>query len=137
MALGLDVAVVSSPSVQLDFAVMPVAPPSNAAAWWADSGVPGHLGNVVIYGHNATAFAPLAGAKVGHQFDVYTARGVYRYVVAEIVILAQEGPSVTTEEKIENGRYIRPFDDERLTLVTCWPFPAGTSHRFIVIAKRS
>ena len=33
----------------------------------------------------------------------------------------------------ENGRWIQPSDDERLTLVTCWPADSNT-HRLILVA---
>jgi LPXTG-site transpeptidase (sortase) family protein len=33
-----------------------------------------------------------------------------------------------------NARWIGPFNDERLTLVTCWPYTNNT-HRVIVVAK--
>jgi sortase A len=38
------------------------------------------------------------------------------------------------EKRLENARWIGPFPDERLTLVTCWPYTNNT-HRVIVIAK--
>jgi len=34
----------------------------------------------------------------------------------------------------ENARWIAPTDDERLTLVTCWPYTNNT-HRVVVVAK--
>jgi sortase A len=39
----------------------------------------------------------------------------------------------TTEERLENARWIQPSADERVTLVTCWP-RFGNSHRLIVVA---
>jgi sortase A len=41
---------------------------------------------------------------------------------------------VSEEKRLENARWIGPFPDERLTLVTCWPYTNNT-HRVIVIAK--
>jgi len=34
----------------------------------------------------------------------------------------------------QNARWIAPTTDERLTLVTCWPY-TGNSHRLIIVAK--
>jgi sortase A len=36
--------------------------------------------------------------------------------------------------RLENAKWIGPFNEERLTLITCWPFNSNT-HRLIVIAK--
>ena len=33
-----------------------------------------------------------------------------------------------------NAQWIAPTDDERLTLVTCWPYISNT-HRLIIVAK--
>jgi sortase A len=33
-----------------------------------------------------------------------------------------------------NARWIQPTDDERVTLVTCWPYTNNT-HRLIIVAK--
>ena len=35
--------------------------------------------------------------------------------------------------RIENAQWIEQTDDERLTLVTCWPY-TDNSHRLIVVA---
>jgi sortase A len=37
------------------------------------------------------------------------------------------------EVRLANARYIQPTDDERLTLITCWPYESNT-HRVVVIA---
>jgi sortase A len=36
----------------------------------------------------------------------------------------------------KNAQWIMPTGDERLTLVTCWPYEwPGNSHRVIVVAR--
>jgi len=56
----------------------------------------------------------------------------YRYAVEEKLILPDK--YVSAEQKRKNGKWIHSFPNERLTLVTCWPYTNNT-HRVIVIAK--
>ena len=35
---------------------------------------------------------------------------------------------------MENAAWIMPSEDERLTLVTCWPYTSNT-HRLIIVAR--
>ena len=54
----------------------------------------------------------------------------YRIVQKELV--QEQGAS--PEQHRENARWIAPTNDERLTLVTCWPYTSN-SHRLIIVAK--
>jgi sortase A len=47
-------------------------------------------------------------------------------------IVKEKGESVEVRRK--NAQWIAPTNDERLTLVTCWPYTNNT-HRVIVVAK--
>jgi LPXTG-site transpeptidase (sortase) family protein len=38
------------------------------------------------------------------------------------------------EQRVENARWILPSEDERLTLITCWPYESNT-HRLVLVAK--
>lgn len=38
------------------------------------------------------------------------------------------------QTRLENARWIQPSQDERLTLVTCWPANSNT-HRLIIVAR--
>jgi sortase A len=38
------------------------------------------------------------------------------------------------EVRIANAKWIQPTSDERLTLVTCWPYTNNT-HRLIIVAR--
>ena len=42
------------------------------------------------------------------------------------------GESLEVRQK--NASWISPTDDERITLITCWPYTSN-SHRVIVVAK--
>ena len=37
-------------------------------------------------------------------------------------------------QRVENARWIGHFDDERITMVSCWPY-SGNTHRLFVVAK--
>jgi sortase A len=54
------------------------------------------------------------------------------YQVAETLILPERDQPL--EVRLANAQYIQPTDDERLTLITCWPYE-DNSHRAVVIAR--
>jgi LPXTG-site transpeptidase (sortase) family protein len=66
--------------------------------------------------------------------DIITleARGKrYYYLVVQTMTLAEQDQPL--DVRLANARWILPTDDERVTLITCWPYSAST-HRLIVIA---
>lgn len=87
----------------------------------------GERGNTVIAGHRDTHFAILKGMTVGRRLALQTAAGkeiVYQVVATKVVHESQ------TE-------LMAPSDDNRLTLITCYPFDAlqgGAELRFVVQA---
>ncbi|WP_434086659.1 class GN sortase [Shewanella mangrovisoli] len=87
----------------------------------------GTQGNTVIAGHRDTHFAMLNGISVGRRLVLQTAAGkeiVYQVVATEVVYESQ------TE-------WMAPSEDNRLTLITCYPFDAlqgGAELRFVVQA---
>ncbi|MFB2661952.1 class GN sortase [Shewanella mangrovisoli] len=87
----------------------------------------GAQGNTVIAGHRDTHFAMLNGISVGRRLALQTATGkeiVYQVVATEVVHESQ------TE-------WMAPSEDNRLTLITCYPFDAlqgGAELRFVVQA---
>jgi LPXTG-site transpeptidase (sortase) family protein len=109
--------------------------PDERAAGWHQSSAPlGQIGNTVLNGHHniyGEVFHYLVLLKPG---DVVTleSQGKRRYyIVAQTMTLAEEGQPV--EVRQANARWILPTDDERVTLITCWPYNANT-HRLVVIA---
>jgi len=106
-----------------------------AAGFHRGSAYPGHIGNTVISGHHnikGEVFRYIVDLEPGDEVILYVGEMPYRYAVEEKLVLPDK--YVSAEQKRENGKWIRYFPDERLTLVTCWPYTDNT-HRVIVIAK--
>jgi sortase A len=128
--------------------------PKNAAGHHINSVSIGQPGNLVISGHNniyGQVFKPISQAwnndkRVqvdpftdksevlnGREIVLYDADGEpHPYVITEFYRLKDTG--VSTEQRIKNGRFILPTEDERVTIITCWP-PTNNTHRLAVIAK--
>lgn len=107
---------------------------SYAAGWHRDSSYPGNGGNVVLSGHNNTAgevFRYLMDLDAGAEIDLYVDDKVYPYTVEKKMLLEEAG--MAAEVRRQNAQWIAPTNDERLTLVTCWPYSTYT-HRLIVTA---
>jgi sortase A len=106
-----------------------------AGGWHKTSAYPGNVGNIVIAGHHnirGEVFRYVVNLEPGAIVDLYVGQTVYRYMVTEKYILKEKG--MPPEVRQENARWIAPTDDERLTLVTCWPYTNNT-HRVVVVAK--
>ena len=105
-----------------------------AAGFHQSSARPGQLGNTVISGHNnlkGEVFRDLHKLQAGDDVYLWAGDVSYRYHVSVVHRLREKG--VSLEEQAENVRWIMPTDDERLTLVSCWPYWTYT-HRIIVVA---
>jgi LPXTG-site transpeptidase (sortase) family protein len=109
--------------------------PSEFAAGWQDTSARlGLPGNTVLNGHHnayGRVFENLAELRTGDVIQVYSGEWEYRYVVAAKLLLPERGQRL--EVRMENARWLAASEDERLTLVTCWPAESNT-HRLIVIA---
>jgi sortase A len=106
-----------------------------AAGWHENSVLPGAGGNVVLSGHHNTkgeVFRYIVGLEPGDTITLYAGERPYTYTVESRFVVRDKGASA--EKRRENARWIGPFPDEQLTLVTCWPYTNNT-HRVIVIAK--
>ena len=110
--------------------------PEFAAGWHKNSSLPGHPGNTVLSAHNnigGEVFRDLANLEAGHEIEVEADGIAYHYVVEEKYIVKEEGESL--EVRHQNNRFLdKRTPDERLTLVSCWPYQTN-SHRVIVIAR--
>ncbi|MFN8499053.1 MAG: sortase [Anaerolineae bacterium] len=99
------------------------------------SALPGRVGNTVLSGHNnikGEVFRNLIDLNIGDPISLWADGREYRYVVTDKFIVQEVGASM--DQRIANARWIASTDDERLTMVSCWPYWTNT-HRAIVIAR--
>ncbi len=139
------------PSIELDAPVEPtgaklykigdkvyeqwIVPDKFAAGWSPHSSYPGFLGNTVLFGHhnvNGAVFANLYKLQSGDEISVFAGGREYKYRVNDVLKLKEQG--VSLDKMLENASWINPTEDERLTLVTCWP-PYQSTYRLIIVAK--
>jgi len=109
--------------------------PMQAAGFHEGSAYPGRVGNTVVSGHSssgAEVFRYLDGLQVGDIVTLYVGDTPYHYTVTQRLIVQEAGASY--EQRVQNAQWILPTADERLTLITCWPYPTST-HRLILVAR--
>jgi sortase A len=89
--------------------------------------LPGQKRNVGVAAHRDTFFRGLRNVREGDTIRLVTVDGVYVYKVADLKIVWPK-----------NVEVLDPTPDERMTLVTCYPFNyvGSAPKRFIVQAKR-
>lgn len=138
-AIGLDVpvVVVGWHVEQIGGAAASVwdVPDWRAAGWLKTSAAAGQPGNTVLDGHHnikGQVFRRLVDLKPNDTIDLYADSTVYRYAVTEKHLLLDRDQPMAV--RIANAQWIQPTTDERLTLVTCWPFTNNT-HRLIIVAR--
>jgi sortase A len=106
-----------------------------AAGWHINSALPGEPGNVVMSGHNnilGAVFRELDQLKKGDEITVWANGRRYVYTVDQVIVVPDKNGSEA--QRIENARWIGSFEDDRLTLVSCWPRNNNT-HRIVVVAR--
>ena len=109
-------------------------PAEFAAGWQDESALLGVPGNTVLNGHHnayGEVFKDLVELKIGDEIVVYSGDVEFRYRVAAKMLLPERGQKL--EVRQENARWLAASEDERLTLVTCWPAESNT-HRVIIVA---
>jgi LPXTG-site transpeptidase (sortase) family protein len=105
-----------------------------AAGWHKNSMLPGQGGNVVLSAHHnikGQVFRYTADLEPGDLITLYDEEQSHDYRVKDKLIVKDKGEPEAV--RVENAKWIGPFDEERLTLITCWPFNSNT-HRVIVVA---
>ena len=106
---------------------------NNAAGWHKNSALPGEGGNVVMSGHNnimGAVFRELDQLDEGDEVFVYSGVRAFMYEIERVMVV----PEVYADaaQRAANAQWIEQFDDNRITLVSCWPRD-DNSHRIIVI----
>lgn len=110
-------------------------PKSNKAGWHNSSALLGQPGNSVFNGHHnifGEIFRDIVNLKEGDEIIMYDAFQSYTYRVTHTEIFEEHGQPI--EARLENAKWIEATDDERITLITCWPY-TDNSHRIIVVAE--
>jgi LPXTG-site transpeptidase (sortase) family protein len=111
-------------------------PPAKfAAGWHTSSAALGQAGNTVLNGHNnlyGGVFDRLRDLKPGDRIEMTSQGIVFVYEVSNVLNLPEKYESLET--RMANARWLQASEDERLTLVTCWP-PDHNTNRWIVVAK--
>lgn len=105
-----------------------------AVGWAFTSASLGSNDNTVLFGHHNTegeVFAHLVDLQVNDLIVIYAGSKEFTYVVSLKMILPERNQPV--DVRLQNASWILPSTDERLTLLTCWPYASNT-HRLIIIA---
>lgn len=108
-----------------------------AVGWHQTSARLGQPGNTVMAGHNnikGEVFRDLASVEIGDKIIAYAGQQKFEYIVELKTIVREKGEPPEVRQR--NAQWIAPTKDERLTLVSCWPYTSNT-HRVIVVAKPS
>jgi LPXTG-site transpeptidase (sortase) family protein len=109
-------------------------PDWRAVGWFKTSAPLGVVGNTVLEGHNnifGRVFEYLDEVKEGDTLQLYAGSVVRNYVVTQRVILPEKDQPMSVRH--ENAQWIAAKDDERITLITCYPRTSNT-HRLILVA---
>lgn len=91
-------------------------------------------GNVVMSGHNnilGSVFRELDQLKRNDEVTVWSGEERFSYRIDKVLIVPEK--YATEEQRRANAAWIGSFEEERLTLVSCWPRDDNT-HRIIVVA---
>jgi len=109
-------------------------PNRRAAGWLRTTALVGQPGNTVLDGHHNIAgevFRDLLNLEPGDAVQVWVGAQPREYVVTLRKIVPEKGQPL--EVRLANAKWIQPTKDERVTLITCWPYTNNT-HRLIVVA---
>lgn len=112
-----------------------LAPDQFAAGWHSSSATLGVVGNTVLNGHNniyGEVFRRLADLKIGDKIMVSSGSEVFVYRITNKMTFRELNQSI--EERLEHARWLMPSPDERLTLVTCWPYWSN-EYRLVIVAR--
>jgi len=109
--------------------------PAWRAAGWLNTTAPfGKPGNTVLDGHHnikGEVFRDLWTLQTGDEIVLFAGADSLRYTVRQVLILPERGQPLSV--RLRNAQYIQPTTDERLTLITCYPYESNT-HRVVVVA---
>jgi LPXTG-site transpeptidase (sortase) family protein len=112
------------------------AVPNEYEVGWHETSAPlGQPGNTVLNGHNniyGEVFRNLIDLELGQDVFLYDSDGSHHYRITQREILAENDQPLSI--RLANARWIKPTADERITIISCWPY-ATNSNRLVVIAQ--
>jgi LPXTG-site transpeptidase (sortase) family protein len=136
--IDLDAPVVLAKSIEISVegkaAIQFLVPEEFAVGWHENSAPLGVIGNTVLSGHHnafGEVFKGLVDLEVGDTIAITSGEKQFSYIIANKMILPEKDQPLSV--RLQNGRWILPSKDERITLVTCWPARSNT-HRLILVA---
>lgn len=106
-----------------------------AVGWHTTSAMLGEVGNTVLNGHHnayGEVFVSLVDVEEGDIIWVDSVHNRYIYQVTNKMILPEKYEQL--DVRMNNAQWLLPTVDERLTLITCWPYETNT-HRLIIVAR--
>ena len=109
--------------------------PDNAAGFHSDSSFPGQDGNIVMSGYqngSGEVFRDIVDFEKNAEITVNAGDNSYTYSVDQVLILPNK--EITAEKQLLNEKWLEETADERLTLISYWPYENAT-HMVIVVAK--
>jgi len=110
-------------------------PDEYASGWHSTSAMLGEPGNTVLNGHhNASGevFKSLVDVTEGDIIQINSEGSQFRYQITNKMILPEKYEQL--DVRMNNAHWLLPSIDERLTLITCWPYDTNT-HRLIIVAR--
>lgn len=110
-------------------------PAGYLVGWHGNSARLGQPGNTVLNGHHnifGEVFRHLIDLETGDEITLSDSHETYTYRVTTKEILPELGQPL--EVRLENARWMEPTTDERITLISCWPY-TGNSHRLVIVAQ--
>lgn len=140
-AIDLEAPVIPAVAVEVKVdetnVVQYLVPEKFAAGWHENSAPLGVTGNTVISGHHnayGKVFENLVDLRKGDEIVMLSDNKQFSYKVAARLILPEKDQPLSV--RMENARWMLPSDDERITLITCWPRNSNT-HRLVLVALPS
>ena len=138
-SIGLDAPIVLS---EIDFKNIAgkeymqwFVPDEFASGWHSTSAKLGEPGNTVLNGHHNSygeVFKSLVEVNEGDIIQLSSERSRFSYQITNKMILPEKYEQL--DVRMNNAQWILPSIDERLTLISCWPYESNT-HRLIIVAQ--
>lgn len=110
-------------------------PNEQAVGWHSTSAGLGQVGNTVLNGHHniyGEVFRNLVDLQVGDTVRLTGEGTRASYTVTQTLILPERDQPI--DVRLANAQHILPTSDQRITLISCWPY-SSNSHRLVIVAE--